>query len=888
MKLTPMMQQYKSFKEQYPDKIVLFRMGDFYETFGEDARRTAKVLNITLTTRDKKSDPTPLAGFPYHALDQYLPKIVTAGESAVIVEQLEDPKQAKGIVKRGVVRVITPGTLDGDHASAVKNSYLLAITTNKKRAGIAIMDLSTGEFQATETSDDTDAINNQISSFDPSELLLIDGEKSSAKLNLNIPIQLIDKLIAKTSESESIIKKFYKIKNLQSLGLEGKTAAVGAIAMVLHYIEDTQKMNPDHIGLPELFNPAGTMILDMATIRNLDLVANSYTGSIKDSLFATLDETETPMGKRRLYSWILNPLLDLEKINDRLDVVEDLFESPEVLATVREKLSNISDIDRIIGKIGLNRANGRDFKSLQESIENAVSLYAEIKASKKINKSFSFNELLEKSKNESKVESLTEFAKQIDEIISESPPLAIQEGGVIKTGHNSEIDDLRDIRGNSKQWLEEFITQEKEKTGIPSMKIGYNRVFGYYIDVTKVHQDKVPDSYIRKQTLVNSERYITEELKEKEDIILNAEGKLSDLEYKLFQQFRDDSLIHLENLKSLGSQIARLDVLASFAQISRTNDYAKPLLHAFGKKERILKIQNGRHPVIEQLSQEPFISNDTQLSGSGKRMAIITGPNMSGKSTYIRQVAILTLMAQIGCYVSADSLEMSLVDRVFSRVGAADDLTQGRSTFMVEMEETANILNNATEDSLVILDEVGRGTSTYDGVSIAWALSEYIVKNTKARTLFATHYHELVKLEEEFPDNILNLNVYVKEDEERDEVVFMRKIVEGSADKSYGIYVAKLAGLPKSVVKRANTLLSSFENGKAEAKSSNATNDSRSLLRPGQIDFFAGGNNNLEAEKSDEKLVEINDILGELDLSETTPAKAIELLDKLQKISNKN
>ena len=878
-----MMQQYDSVKEQYPGKIVLFRMGDFYETFGEDAKKAAKILNITLTSRDKKADPTPLAGFPHHALDTYLPKIIDVGESAVIVEQLEDPKQAKGVVKRGVVRVVTPGTLDGDYATENKNSYLVAVYSKKNTASIAHIDISTGEFKVTDIPNSNNKINELINSLSPQEILIVDG--NTQQIESTAPIQIIEKDLAKQAEAERIIKQFFQIQNLNSLGL-GETPETTniAVAMLLHYTEDTQKMNPDHISPPERYNTNGRMLLDAATIRNLDLVANSYTGQTKNSLFELLDDTKTRMGKRLLYNWILSPLTDLLKINTRLNAVEEIYKDAELTNTLQNLLSEISDIERIVGKIGLNRANGKDFKALQYSIENTLKLYDQVKKLKAVSKFIDFKSVFTGK------DSLKELAQQIEETITDNPPNTIIEGELIKTGYNDEVDELRSVSGNSKDWINDFTKAEKEKSGIPSLKIGFNKVFGYYIEVTKVHQDKVPEDYIRKQTLVNSERYITQELKEKESIILGAEEKLGKMEYELFQQFRDESLKFIPNLKKIGHEVAKLDVITSFSSVTRTNAYTKPVLHETGSSRRNLTITKGKHPVVAKISEEEFISNDTDLSGDGERMAIITGPNMSGKSTYIRQVALLTLMAQIGSFVPADKMEMSLVDMIFSRVGAADDLSKGRSTFMVEMEETANILNNATEDSLIILDEVGRGTSTYDGVSIAWALSEHLVSKIKARTLFATHYHELVQLQDEFPKNIKNYNVYVKEDEERDEVVFMRKIVLGSADKSYGVYVAKLAGLPRKVVSRANDILNSFEGSNNSQVNVSDTKDSEKVKDPlanivdkaekvGQITFFSGAEN---PEEVDPKIQELIDELKQLDLNNMTPLEAMQKLEEIK------
>ncbi|HQA98614.1 MAG TPA: DNA mismatch repair protein MutS [Candidatus Dojkabacteria bacterium] len=794
---TPMMRQFLGFKRQYPDKIVLFRMGDFFETFGEDAKIASKVLNITLTKRDKKANATALAGFPHKAIDQYLPKFIEAGHCVVVVDQLEDPKLAKGIVKRGVVRIVTPGTVDGDQANAVHNSYLAAFHFSKKNVFVSLADISTGEFLLLNEGKGSGYINSVLSAYNPVEILLIEGESNE---NLNhLPVQFLDKGLKNIQFSEELVKDFYNLKNVEAIGLEKDSESVVPVAMILKHIEETQLMNPTHILKPKRVSLDSTMILDRATIRNLELVSNAYSGGIEGSLFSVLNRTNTRMGTRLLYSWVLNPLINKKEIDERLHVVEKFFENENVLNEVREKLDGINDIERIVGKIGLNRVNARDIKALEESLLNSI-------------------EILELAEKKLKIKEkdldrdfFNELAKKINRTFVEDPPLVITEGGIINKGFNDEVDRLRSLSGDSKEWLKEFEEKEKKETGIPSLKIGFNNVFGYYIEVTRTHFDKVPDRYIRKQTLVNSERYITEELKEREDIILNAHDNLSALEYKLFNEFRESLLPSLEKLQKLSQVIAKIDVLSNFTYVAKDLDYVKPEIFEMGENDGIIKIEKGRHPIVESLSSEDFISNDTDLSLSKGSMCILTGPNMSGKSTYIRQVATIVLMAQIGSFVPAQSASISIVDRIFTRVGASDDLSRGRSTFMVEMDEAANIINNATKYSLIVLDEVGRGTSTYDGVSIAWALAEYITNELKARTLFATHYHELLKLSEKFPDAVSNYNVLVEEDLEKGEVIFLRKIVEGGTDRSYGIYVAKMAGLPEKIIKRANEILESFE-----------------------------------------------------------------------------
>jgi DNA mismatch repair protein MutS len=794
---TPMMKQYLGFKRQYPDKIVLFRMGDFFETFGDDAKTTSRVLNITLTRRDKKNNPTPLAGFPHKAIDQYLPKLIEAGYCVVVVDQLEDPKLAKGIVKRGVTRIVTPGTLDGDQASAVKDSYLAAIYIEKKEVSVSLCDISTGRFLLLNQLYSSSLLSSVISSYAPVEILILEGEEN-IKIS-DIPVQFIEKGIKNKEYAGELIKKFYKVRSSNSLDLPPDSTNIVSVAMIIKYIEETQLMDPTHIQKPRKINLNKTMVLDSSTIRNLELVSNAYTGDITHSLFSVMDKTLTSMGKRVLYSWILNPLLEKKAIDERLDFVEKLTKKTKILNDIRDMLDNVNDVERIVGKIGLSRANARDIQALGVSLKYVIEILQILS-----------KELGIKYKDVDK-ELIKKVVQKIERTLSEDPPLSITEGGIIKQGYSKEVDELRSLSGDSKSWIKEFEQEEKKKTKIPSLKVSFNRVFGYYIEVTKTHQDKVPERYIRKQTLVNSERYITEELKERESIILNSQEKLCSLEYQLFSDFRDSFVPNLEKLQIISSIIARIDVLCGFAYLANYSNYVRPHIYEMGEKDGIIKIENGRHPIVETVSEEEFISNDTYLDMKDSSMAILTGPNMSGKSTYIRQVATLVLMSQIGSFIPAKKAEISMVDRIFTRVGASDDLSRGRSTFMVEMDEAANIVNNATKFSLIVLDEVGRGTSTYDGVSIAWALSEYLIKEVKARTLFATHYHELLKLSEKYPEKVKNYNVLVEEDLEEGTVIFLRKIVEGGTDRSYGIYVAKMAGLPQKVIKRANEILESFE-----------------------------------------------------------------------------
>ena len=794
---TPMMKQFLSFKKQYPDKIVLFRMGDFFETFGEDAKIASKVLNITLTKRDKKENATLLAGFPHKAIDQYLPKFIDAGYCVVVVDQLEDPKFAKGIVKRGVTRIVTPGTVDGEEASIMRNSYLAAFYFSKKKVVVSLADITTGEFLLLKEGYEDNYVRSVLTAYNPSEILILEGQSND--LLSAFPVQFLDKRFENIKYCEEIIKDFFEINTTDSLGLERDSEGIISVAMILHYISNTQMMNPKHISKPIKVSLEKTMILDKATVRNLELTNNYYLGTMENSLFSILNNTNTRMGTRLLYGWILNPLISKKEIDERLKIVEIFFQNENILDSVRGKLEGINDIERIVGKIGLNRANARDLKALQVSLQNSLDILDDLSNPLK----FKYSELDN--------EFYKELVKKISKFIVDNPPNTISEGGIIREGYSREVDELKSLSMNSKIWLKEFEEKERKSTGISSLKVSYNNVFGYYIEVTKSHYSKVPDRYIRKQTLVNSERFITEDLKEKEEIILNAHERLSLLELKLFNEFRETLLPNLEKIKELSKKISYIDVLSNFAYTAKQLDYVKPEISEMGENDGIIHIEKGRHPIIESFDKSSFISNNTDLSSKEGNMCILTGPNMAGKSTYIRQVATIVLMAQIGSFVPANKAEISIVDRIFTRVGASDDLSRGRSTFMVEMDEAANIINNASKYSLIVLDEVGRGTSTYDGVSIAWALAEYIIRELKARTLFATHYHELLRLAEKFPSEVKNYNVLVEEDIEKGEVIFLRKIIEGGTDRSYGIYVAKMAGLPEKIIKRANQILEGFE-----------------------------------------------------------------------------
>ncbi len=864
MALTPMMEQYNQFKKQYPEKIVLFRMGDFFETFGDDAKLTAKILNITLTARDRSSDPTPLAGFPHHALNQYLPKIIDSGYSAVIVDQIEDPKFAKGIVKRAVTRIVTASTIDNSLETSSKPQILGSFFVSKKNIFCAFLDISTGSIQYTSINNEKEALNNILGVMDPVEALILENEKDLVFPNM--PVGLVSKSLKNTQYAIEKIKDVYGITNIQSLGLSPDEEYLVPIAMALNYVLETQKVTPEHIQKPKRINLANTMILDRATISNLELVSSS-SKSIQGSLFSILDQTKTLMGKRMLYSYILNPLIDVKQIQKRLDITQYLIDNSEIHNAVRDALDGMNDIPRLIGRIGMNRSNARDLKALQLSLSRVLMLKEVLGSISREFKGLDNPEYLNKVK---------EIVNLLESAIDDSPPLLITEGHIIKTGYNSEVDELRTISGDVKGWIKQFEESEKVRTGISSLKVGYTKVFGYYIEITNAHKSKVPDDYIRKQTLVNAERYITEKLKQQEDLILTSHEKLATLELNIFQEIRKMTLPYISILQSISEDIAMLDVLAGFAYLAIFKNYVRPKVYGFGEEKGILNIKGGRHPIVEQYVNEEFVSNDTLLDMGENRMAILTGPNMSGKSTYIRQVATITLMAQIGCFVPATKANISICDRIFTRVGASDDLSRGRSTFMVEMDEAANIVNNATKYSLVILDEIGRGTSTYDGVSIAWSLAEYLTSIIKSRTLFATHYHELLKLPQKIGSGVKNYNVLVDEDTQKGTVVFLRKIVEGGTDRSYGIYVAQMAGLPEKVIARAKEILEGFEQESlfsmdSKLRDVNISQTPENTVKNVQIPLFEI--------KEDEMRKE----LGEVDLDNLTPIAALNLIWKWKK-----
>ncbi|MDE0398745.1 MAG: DNA mismatch repair protein MutS [Candidatus Poribacteria bacterium] len=815
-----MMELYKQVKKQHEDAILLCRVGDFYEAFFEDAELIARLLEIALTTRshkNQKSPPPPMAGIPHHALDSYLYKLVKAGHKVAILEQTEDAKVARDenrLVKRDVVRIVTPGTVtDPKVLEHKQNNYLISIYLNKDVYGVAVADLSTGEFLVTELTDPS-RLWAEIHRFSPKECLFSesfeDAEmsnrlKTELKATLNdLPDWRFDYDTARTE----LLEHFQTI-SLDGFGCEHLHTAISAAGALIYYLNETQKQEVEHIVSLHTYTLSDFMVLDADTQRNLELTTAIHDGSTKGTLLEVLDQTVTAMGGRKMRQCLLQPLLDEKEIQERLNAVDELKTQIGLQEELREALGQMYDIERLISRISLGSVNGRDLHSLKDSL----CLIPNVKAQLQNCRStllISLNDTLDP---------LPELVELIEGGIHPNPPVTIREGGVICDGYNEELDDLRQIVGQGKEWIAAMEAQERKRSGIQSLKIGFNQVFGYYIDVTKPNLSMVPEHYIRKQTLRNSERFITPELKEQEAKVLNAEDRIQTLEYELFCQIRDEVSKWTETVQKIGAALAMIDVLANFAYIASKYNYVKPTVAAVDE----IVIRDGRHPVVEQLfTQEGFVPNDTLLNCDDEQLHIITGPNMSGKSTYLRQTALIVLMAQVGCFVPAAAAKIGLVDRIFTRVGASDNLVMGQSTFLVEMNETANILNNATRNSLVIFDEVGRGTSTFDGLSIAWAVSEYLLdeKRMGAKTLFATHYHELVELASKYK-RAKNYNVAVHEDGQK--VTFLRKVVPGGADQSYGIHVARLAGLPQAVIARAQQILEVLEQQDLSVEADSAT-----------------------------------------------------------------
>jgi DNA mismatch repair protein MutS len=803
MSVTPLMAQYSRIKENYPDAILLFRMGDFFETFEEDAKIASKVLGITLTKRaNGAAEDVPLAGFPHHAIDSYLPKLVRAGYRVAVCEQLEDPKFAKGIVKRDVIEVVTPGVSFNDKLlDHKKNNYLLSIYLEDETVGLAFSDISTGEFQTFQVT--RNELNQQIGSINPSEILIPKKYKNELepiiqKFAPNSRITKIDDWIYNFDYASELLMNHFNTKTLKGFGIEGLHSAICSAGAVLNYLRETQKANLPHINKISRYNPSDYMLLDYSTKRNLEITFSMNEGEREGTLISILDKTETAMGGRMLKKWISAPLKKLEPILKRQECLEEFFNNKNLRKNLQNELSEIGDLERLTSKICTGRANPREMVNLKTSLKK-IPLIKQLLDLTKVETLQVINQ---------KLHTLDWLIEKIELAIADDPPLAVSDGGVIRKGFNPELDEIRSLSTNAKDWIANLQKTERERTKISSLKVSFNKVFGYYIEISHANKDKVPDDYIRKQTLVNSERFITPDLKEYEDKILNAEEKIVKLEFELYDQIRNTAATASNEIQENAQLVAMLDCYLSLAEAADENKYVKPVINDSDS----IEIIDGRHPVVERILPpgEKYTPNSTKLSSSEDQIIILTGPNMAGKSVYLRQVGLIVLMAQIGSYVPAKEARIGLVDRIFTRVGASDNISSGESTFLVEMQEAANILNNATDKSLILLDEIGRGTSTFDGISIAWSITEYLHDhpNINAKTLFATHYHELNEMAELFP-RIKNYKVEVRE--YGDKVIFLHKVTPGGADHSYGIQVAQMAGLPQFVTSRAKEVLANLE-----------------------------------------------------------------------------
>lgn len=861
---TPLMAQYYKVKQAHPDTILLFRVGDFFETFEDDAKLASKVLGITLTKRSNgAAGDTPLAGFPHHAIDSYLPKLVQAGYRVAVCEQMENPKFAKGIVKREVVEVVTPGvTLSDKLLDHKKNNYLLAISVLDQICGLSFCDISTGEFYVFEIP--LAQLGEQIESINPSEFLIPKRDKEFLgklieRINPSLRITKLEDWIFNFDFANELLKNHFKTVTLKGFGIENLTAGIIAAGAVLNYLNETQRVNLSHLNRISLYNPSDYMILDHSTKRNLEITFSMNDGGREGSLISILDKTQTAMGGRLLKKWISAPLRDLDPIKKRHDSVEELLKNKKVRKELTENLNEIGDLERLISRICTSRATPREVVAVKLSLKK-------IPAAKELLDQLKVSTLKNISEQLDPLENIVE---KISAAIIDSPPAAVNEGGIIKNGFSPELDELRDISLHGKEWIATLQQTERERTGIPSLKVNFTNVFGYYIDVSNAHKNKIPENYIRKQTLVNSERYITPELKEYEDKILNAQEKINELESQLFNEIRAFVANEAETIQKNARLIAMLDCIISFAQCAEEYNYVKPSVDESNK----INIVQGRHPVVERILDpgNKFTPNDSLLDNEEQQIILLTGPNMAGKSVYLRQVGLIVLLAQIGSFVPAKEASIGIVDRIFTRVGASDNITAGESTFLVEMQEAANILNNATSKSLILLDEIGRGTSTFDGISIAWAITEYLHENPEvsAKTLFATHYHELNEMAELFP-KIKNYKVEVREYD--DKVVFLHKVNPGRADHSYGIQVAQMAGLPLFVTNRAKEVLDNLESKeltpyeikKERLKKLKSENDN-------QISLFEF--------KDDALRTEIN----KMELDNITPLEALNKLNELKK-----
>ncbi len=877
--LTPMMQQYIETKKQYSDCILFYRLGDFYEMFFDDAKTVSKELELTLTGKDcGLEERAPMCGVPYHALDNYLTRLVDKGYKVAICEQTEDPKLAKGLVKREVTRIVTPGTnINLQSLEESRNNYLMCIAYFQNKIGLSVADVTTGDFYMTEV-DTLAKLTDELYKYMPSEIICNDAfimsgfDLESLKNRLKMVVYSLEPWYFDDDACRKCLMEHFKVSSLKGLGLDDFPIGMISAGAAMKYLLDTQKTELSHITHITPYLASRFMLIDSATRRNLELTETLREKQKRGSLLWVLDKTKTAMGARQLRNDIEQPLLDIEEINDRLDTIEQFCKNTVSRDEIREYLNPIYDMERLLGKVSYKSANPRDLISFASSME----MLPHIKTVLRDMDARLLREIDEQ------IDGLEDLCELIKNSICDEPPLLIREGGIIREGFDADIDRLRTAKTEGKNWLAKLEEEDRERTGIKNLKIKYNKVFGYYFEVTNSFKDMVPDDYVRKQTLVNAERYTTPKLKELEDTILNAEDKLNTLEYDMFCKIRDDIASQLERIQKTAKAVARLDVFASLSVVAEQNHYVRPSLNDKG----VIDIKDGRHPVVEKMiDHDMFVANDTYLNNGNHCISVITGPNMAGKSTYMRQSALIVLMAQLGSFVPAKSADIGIVDRIFTRVGASDDLASGQSTFMVEMNEVANILRNATPKSLLVLDEIGRGTSTYDGLSIAWAVIEHI-SNKKllgAKTLFATHYHELTELEGKI-SNVNNYCIAVKE--KGDDIVFLRKIVKGGADRSYGIQVAKLAGVPDMVIDRAKEIAEQLSDNDITQKVQSITVDLKSdRKKPKHYDDVDMGQMSLLDTVRDEDI--INE-LSEIDISTLTPLDALNTLYRLQnKVKNR-
>lgn len=862
--LTPMMKQFYDLKAKHPDAVLLFRCGDFYETYSSDAVSASEILGITLTKRNnggKGGEPIEMAGFPHHALDTYLPKLIRAGKRVAICDQLEDPKLTKTLVKRGITELVTPGVAMGDNVLNYKeNNFLAAVHFGKSNCGVSFLDISTGEFLTAEGS--FEYIDKLLANFSPKEVLYERGKRGMFEGNFGIKyltFELEDWVFTEMTANEKLLKHF-EVKNLKGFGVDHLKSGIIASGAILQYLEMTQHSQIGHITSLSRIEEERYVRLDKFTVRNLELLGSMNEGG--NSLLNVIDRTITPMGARLLKRWLIFPLKDEKPINERLDVVEYFFKDLDFREIIEEQLHLIGDLERIISKVSVGRVSPRDVVQLRIALQaiepiKAACEQAEDPTLKRIGEQLNL---------------CASIRDRIAREIKADPPLLVNKGGVIAEGVNAELDELRHIAYEGKDYLLQIQQRETEETGIPSLKIGYNNVYGYYLEVRNTHKDKVPEGWIRKQTLVNAERYITQELKEYEEKILGAEDKILSLEMKLFNDLILSLAEFTPAIQINANLIARLDCLLSFALVAQENNYIRPVI----EDSDALEIIQGRHPVIEKQLPvgERYVANDVYLDCDQQQIIIITGPNMAGKSALLRQTALITLMAQIGSFVPAERARIGMVDKIFTRVGASDNISLGESTFMVEMNEASNILNNLSSRSLVLFDELGRGTSTYDGISIAWAIVEYIHENKKgrARTLFATHYHELNEMEQIFP-RIKNYNVSVREVDGK--VIFLRKLERGGSEHSFGIHVAKLAGMPKSIVQRANVILKELESGSGKEQLAASLKEDPKNAQPVQLSLF---------QLDDPVLCQVRDEILHLDINNLTPIEALNKLNEIKRI----